>query len=94
MTLKKIKLDGKKRKPAMSFSQRESKREVSYDEKGQIKEKKVSLDGKLHGEYTSYFGNGQIMTDCFCNGIVKGSGLLYKDGPAPGKKAFLTKKSL
>ncbi|MFH1080487.1 MAG: hypothetical protein V1766_09550 [Pseudomonadota bacterium] len=35
-----------------------AKNEVSYYEKGQIKEKKHSLNGKLDGEYTSYFGNG------------------------------------
>jgi len=73
--------------------QRESKEEVSYDEKGQIKEKKVSLDGKLHGEYTSYFGNGQIMTRLFfANGHREGGAVSYLKTVSSGKKA-LTKKT-
>jgi antitoxin component YwqK of YwqJK toxin-antitoxin module len=32
---------------------------------GTIKEKKFLQDGKLEGEYTSYYNNGQIMAHLF-----------------------------
>ena len=59
--------------PSAAEVKTEIKEEVSYYEKGQIKEKKHSLNEKPHGEYISYFGNGQIMVILyFVNGLREG----------------------
>jgi antitoxin component YwqK of YwqJK toxin-antitoxin module len=49
----------------MSFLKEKIKEEESHDEKGRLTEKKFTLNGKLEGEYTSYYDNGQIMVRLF-----------------------------
>ena len=67
---------------------------VSYYEKGQIREKKFLRDGKIHGEYTSYFGNGQVMARLhFEAGIRNGEAVTYyKHGQLREKATFQNDK--
>ena len=66
----------------MSSFREEIKEEISSDEKGQVREKKSTLNGKLEGEYTSYYGNGKVMAHLyFRNGRRDGDAVShYREG--------------
>ncbi len=60
----------------------EPQEEVSRDDRGRLRERKFTLHGKIEGEYTSFFGNGQMMVRMsFRNGRKEGEAVsFYPDG--------------
>ena len=54
------------------------KEKVIHYPNGAIKEKKYLLEGKIHGQYTTYFPSGQIMAQLhFSSGKKNGSAVSY-----------------
>jgi antitoxin component YwqK of YwqJK toxin-antitoxin module len=72
----------------------EPREEVSRDDRGRLRERKFTLRGKIEGEYTSYFANGQVMVRMgFCNGRKEGEAVsFYPDGQMREKGLFKNDK--
>ena len=70
----------------------EPREEISRDDRGRLRERKFTLRGKTEGEYTSYFGNGQVMVRMnFHNGRKEGEAVSFYPDGQDARKGFFQK---